>query len=124
VVGGGSDAPAVFLLGDPKLASAGFRGGDVHTYLAAGAVATDAPPLAHNCRARPAVLGAVSALYANAGNVLSNDPDIRFHPVEPGGKRQDDDFLRDGRPAPALTVWQAPPPDGEDAKGKAKAACR
>jgi exodeoxyribonuclease V beta subunit len=124
VFGSGSDAPALFLIGDPKQAIYGFRGGDVHTYLAAGAVATDAPPLAHNFRSRPAVLGAVSALYANAGNVLSNDPDIRFHPVEPGGKRQDDDFLRDGRPAPALTVWQAPPPDGEDAKGKAKTTWR
>lgn len=116
--------PALFLIGDPKQAIYGFRGGDVHTYLAAGAVATDAPPLVHNFRSRPAVLAAVSALYANAGNVLSSDPDIRFHPVEPGSKRQDDDFLRDGRPAPALTVWQAPPPDSVDAKGKAKTAWR
>ena len=124
VFGSGSTVPALFLIGDPKQAIYGFRGGDVHTYLAAATVATDAPPLAHNFRSRPAVLAVVSALYANAGNVLSSDPDIRFHPVEPGGKRKDDDFLRDGAPAPALTVWQAPPPEGVDARGKAKIAWR
>ena len=51
----------------------------------------------------------------------SSHPRIRFHPVEAGGKRADADFLRDGEPAPALTVWQAAPPTGIDAKGKPKA---
>lgn len=121
VFGSGSTAPALFLIGDPKQAIYGFRGGDVHTYLDAAAVAEHAPALAHNFRSRPAVLAAISALYANAGNVLSAAPEIRFHPVEAGGKRADADFLRDGEPAPALTVWQAAPPTGLDAKGKPKA---
>ena len=121
VFGSGSTAPALFLIGDPKQAIYGFRGGDVHTYLDAAAVAEHAPALAHNFRSRPAVLAAISALYANAGNVLSGAPEIRFHPVEAGGKRADADFLRDGEPAPALTVWQAAPPTGLDAKGKPKA---
>ena len=124
VFGSGSDAPALFLIGDPKQAIYGFRGGDVHTYLAAGKVATDAPALAHNFRSRPAVLDAVAALYRQAGEAAFIDKSIAFHPVEPGGKRRDDDYLHDGAPAPALTVWQAPPPDGVDAKGKAKTTWR
>ena len=114
VFGSGSEghaghAPALFLIGDPKQAIYGFRGGDVHTYLAAGEVAQDAPPLSRNFRSRPTVLAAIAALYSGAGNVLSSEPPIAFHPVEPGGRRGDRDFLRDGAAAPALTVWRAPP---------------
>lgn len=112
--------PALFLIGDPKQAIYGFRGGDVHTYLAAGKVATDAPPLAQNFRSRPALLEAVAALYAQAGDSAFVDERIRFHAVAPGGLRGDGDFQRDGQPAPALTMWQAPPPTGLDAKGKPK----
>ena len=57
--GAGSDDPALFVIGDPKQAIYGFRGGDVETYLAARATAEQAPPLSHNFRSRPAVLGAI-----------------------------------------------------------------
>ena len=117
--GRGSPAPALFVIGDPKQAIYGFRGGDVHTYLAASAAAAHAPDLRENFRSRPALLAALAALYANAGDMLSRDPDIAFHPVVPGGNRSDADFLRDGLPAPALTVWQAPPPPTDD-QGKRK----
>ena len=116
--GRGGSAPALFLVGDPKQAIFGFRGGDVHTYLAAGRVARAAPPLARNFRSRPALLAAVSALYAQAGEDAFVDGRIRFLEVAPGGKRGDDDFLRGGVVAPALTVWRAPPPP--DVKGKRK----
>ena len=115
VFGSGSDAPALFLIGDPKQAIYGFRGGDVHTYLAAHDTASAAPPLGHNFRSRPAVLAAIDALYRQAGDDAFVDPRIRFREIEPGGVRTDADFLRDGKPAPALTVWQAPtpPPNGK-----------
>ncbi len=119
VFGRGSPAPALCVIGDPKQAIYGFRGGDVHTYLAASAAAAHAPDLRENFRSRPALLAALAALYANAGDMLSRDPDIAFHPVVPGGNRSDADFLRDGLPAPALTVWQAPPPPTDD-QGKRK----
>lgn len=118
VFGGTGDAPALFLIGDPKQAIYGFRGGDVHAYLAAGKVAQDAPPLAHNFRSRPAVLAAIAALYANVGNMLSATPRVEFHRVEPGGKRANVDFLRAGQPATALTVWQAPATGEFDKKGE------
>ncbi|MES5813642.1 exodeoxyribonuclease V subunit beta [Pseudoxanthomonas sp. Soil82] len=128
VFGAGSDDPALFVIGDPKQAIYGFRGGDVETYLAARATAEQAPPLSHNFRSRPAVLGAIEALYAQATVAARDDdkldppfvdPRIAFHAVRPGGHRADPDYLRDGAPAPALVLWQAPPPD-EPAGGKPK----
>jgi len=130
VFGVASGAPALFVIGDPKQAIYGFRGGDVETYLAARDTAEDAPALASNFRSRPGVLRAIAALYAQAqaahdaapGKVAAPfvDPRIAFFEVAPGGVRQDSDFLRGGVPAPALTLWNAPETDEFDSKGKAK----
>jgi exodeoxyribonuclease V beta subunit len=92
------------LIGDPKQAIYGFRGGDVHTYLAAGAVATQAPPLLRNFRSRPCVLRGIEQLYANAGTTAFVDERIAFRAVAPGGVRADPACLRDGVPAPGLTL--------------------
>jgi exodeoxyribonuclease V beta subunit len=119
VFGSGSDAPVLFLVGDPKQAIYGFRGGDVHTYLAARATAEEAPPLAHNFRSRPSVLHAIEALYTQAGDEAFVDPRIRFRAVEAGGTHADADFQRGGELAPALTVWRARDPRPDD-KGQAK----
>lgn len=121
--GGSDDAPhaqeaALFLIGDPKQAIYGFRGGDVRTYLRAAAVAEPAPALAHNFRSRPALLCALETLYTQAGDDAFLEQDIRFHPVRPGGTRSDADYLRNGRPAPALTVRLLP----AAADGKAHSA--
>jgi exodeoxyribonuclease V beta subunit len=97
-------APALFLIGDPKQAIYGFRGGDIHTYLKAKRQADAAPALDRNFRSRPAVLHAIEALYANAGERAFLEADIAFEPVHPGSTRMDADFLRDGIPAPGLTV--------------------
>ena len=130
-----AQSPALFLIGDPKQAIYGFRGGDVHTYLQAQDDAQRAPPLDRNFRSRPGVLKAIAALYdAASSNPGASDgvdtgdgengkapspfidPRIRFLPVHPGGRRSDDDFLRNGAAAPALTVRTIVDPDEPDAK--------
>nr|WP_126966918.1 exodeoxyribonuclease V subunit beta [Xanthomonas arboricola] len=114
--------PALFLIGDPKQAIYGFRGGDVRTYLAAAVTAELAPPLSHNFRSRPGVLAAIDALYAQAGYTDAFLTDgIAFHPVRPGTKRVDADLQRDGGPAPALTLWRAPDPPPPSAAAAAAA---
>ncbi|MBF6023201.1 exodeoxyribonuclease V subunit beta [Lysobacter niastensis] len=102
---------ALFLIGDPKQAIYRFRGGDVHTYLAAAGRALPSPPLDRNFRSRPSLLRTISALYANAGEGAFIDERIRFREVEPGGQVSDDDFRRNGAVAPALTVCALPAPD-------------
>ncbi|MGO1002812.1 exodeoxyribonuclease V subunit beta [Lysobacter sp. CA196] len=102
---------ALFLIGDPKQAIYGFRGGDVHTYLSAAQRAEQAPPLDHNFRSRPSLLRAVSALYAQAGEAAFIDARIRFREVQPGGAVADADLQRDGAIAPALTLRRLPAPD-------------
>ncbi len=100
----------LFLIGDPKQAIYRFRGGDVHTYLAAAAKAQPAPALLHNFRSRPRLLQSLELLYRNAGNDAFADPRILFRNVQPGGNVADDSFLRNGAVAPAITVRVLPAP--------------
>ncbi|WHL18856.1 UvrD-helicase domain-containing protein [Stenotrophomonas acidaminiphila] len=122
-------AAALFLIGDPKQAIYGFRGGDVHTYLQARERAAEAPRLAHNFRSRPGLLRAIDALYANAGDRAFVDPRIRFEPVQAGSKRGDADYLLDGAPAPALTLHlidadaDGKPLKADDSRHAATLAC-
>lgn len=129
VFGSGSPDPGLFLIGDPKQAIYGFRGGDVHVYLDASKLAVNAPALSQNFRSRPSVLKAIAALYQSAQDAFDAleikappfvDSRINFHQLEAGDKRVDADFMRDGAPAPALTLWRAPPPTEMDAKGNPK----
>src|SRR5690606_6059621 len=69
---------------------------------------------------RPGLLDAIATLYRVADQAHAADPAIappfvderiRFHPVRAGDRRTDDDFLRDGRAAPALTVRVIGDPD-------------
>ncbi|MFT4248815.1 MAG: exodeoxyribonuclease V subunit beta [Pseudomonas sp.] len=116
----GAEPGLLALIGDPKQAIYGFRGGDVRTYLAAAERAERAPPLGHNFRSRPALLAAIDALYAQAGYAEAFLTDgIAFHPVQPGTQRRDADLQRDDVAAPALTLWRAPEPP-PPAKGKPK----
>ncbi|MGB3393183.1 MAG: exodeoxyribonuclease V subunit beta [Stenotrophomonas sp.] len=124
-----AESAALFLIGDPKQAIYGFRGGDVHTYLHARALAEQAPRLAHNFRSRPALLRALDALYANAGEQAFLDPRIRFEKVEPGDTHNDADYLLDGAPAPALTLHfidaddEGKPLKADDSRDAATLAC-
>ncbi len=113
--GSGEHAPALFLIGDPKQAIYGFRGGDVNTYLRAAGQAERAPALDRNFRSRPCVLAAIEQLYANADAVTAGhafvQPGIAFHRVQPGTKRSDADYWRDGSAAPAVRVQLLPAND-------------
>jgi len=95
---------ALFLIGDPKQAIYGFRGGDIHTYLQARSQAAKAPSLKHNFRSRPALLRALQALYTTAGNKAFGSAAIEFEPVMPGDSLTDTAYLRHGQAAPALHI--------------------
>ena len=65
------------LIGDPKQAIYGFRGGDVHTYLAAARTATTACSLPTNHRSDAPLVDALQVL--TCGAELS--PGIEVHPI-------------------------------------------
>jgi len=104
-------SPSLFLIGDPKQAIYRFRGGDVHTYLAAKENAQLAPALDRNFRSRPALLRVIAALYAQAGDSAFVDTRIHFCDVRAGDAVRDEDFRRIGGIAPALTVGVLPAPN-------------
>ena len=112
----------LLLVGDPKQAIYRFRGGDVHTYQQAGAIADRVPPLAENFRSRPCLIETVNALFARAYEKAKQDGEpqplgegIDFVATAPGGKVADDALLVDGVPAPALVFNALPPTDsGKD----------
>ncbi|MEJ7747249.1 MAG: exodeoxyribonuclease V subunit beta [Luteimonas sp.] len=114
-------ANGLFLIGDPKQAIYRFRGGDVHTYLAARADAVQAPLLERNFRSRPSLLRAFDALYRQAGDDALVDPRIRYQPLKVGGVQNDAHFQRDGVNAPALTIRVLPSPGAETFVGGASA---
>ena len=103
--------PALFLIGDPKQAIYGFRGGDVQTYLTAAKNAQKAPPLTHNFRSRPSLINVINQLYQDSGDHVFQQSGIHYQTVYPGNVRQDSDLIRHGKIAPALTLWHAPPPE-------------
>ncbi|WOP17882.1 UvrD-helicase domain-containing protein [Raineyella sp. LH-20] len=68
----------LFLIGDPKQAIYGFRGGDVQTYLAAAQAADRRLTLTTNWRSDASVVRAVDAVL---GGTALGDPDITLVPV-------------------------------------------
>ena len=82
---GGAGEPGsghLVLVGDPKQAIYAFRGGDLDTYLAACKYVGEhggQDSLDTNYRSRPAVLGAIEALFTHRPKPFRSD--IDFHPV-------------------------------------------
>lgn len=115
-VGHATQETALILIGDPKQAIYGFRGGDIHTYLAAREATRGCHhTLGTNFRSSEAMVNAVNQLFASAEDAYPRaafrfaDPDNRdqnplpFHSVDASGRRQQ--LLLDAEPAPALTGW-------------------
>jgi exodeoxyribonuclease V beta subunit len=121
----------LFLIGDPKQAIYRFRGGDVQTYLAAAATpGLQRRHLTRNFRSRPLLLGAIDALYQQAGDAAFIETGISFEPVAPGGGVADSSFLRGDAIAPAITLRVLPSQgsdarawDAEASRAKSTAAC-
>jgi len=78
-------AHALYLIGDPKQAIYGFRGGDVHAYLAARRESSSQWDLPENFRSRPGLLAAIASLFDRGGQNAFRESDIRFYPVRAGG---------------------------------------
>ncbi len=99
---------ALYLIGDPKQAIYGFRGGDVHAYLAAKRESNLHWNLPENFRSRPSLLSAVETLFDESGTNAFREQDIHFYPVHTGGNVHESDFLWNQTPAPAMQLALLP----------------
>ena len=112
------DDGTLVLVGDPKQAIYGFRGGDVHAWLMAKNDAQGEPlRLDESQRAGVGVNAAVNALFSREDAFI--EPGIAHEDVHPAPRVAKRALLVDGEPAPGLQVWQLPP-TGLTTKGKPK----
>ena len=101
------------LVGDPKQAIYGFRGGDVHTYLQARTAVGDTRTLDRNHRSRPCVVEAVNTLFARMPDGAMGKG-IAFERATPARTGHDVDYLVDGTSAPPLAFHVVPQVDGRN----------
>jgi exodeoxyribonuclease V beta subunit len=98
---------ALLLIGDPKQAIYGFRGADIHTYLAArGDAATPHWTLGTNHRSTDALVKAVNHVFAfadrHAGGAFGFGAQLPFLQVKAKGR--DDQLQLDGAALPAMQM--------------------
>ncbi len=88
------------MVGDPKQAIYGFRGGDVHAYLAAREQADATLRLAVNQRSSSAYVAACNAFFDGSRATLSSLPGhrIRYESVSPAGRADALRLHEDGKP--------------------------
>ncbi len=107
----GEPAPLT-LIGDPKQAIYGFRGGDIHTYLAAKALAGRHAGLEENFRSNPALLDGIARVFTGRRPHPFMEDGVAFTPVRAG--RPGATLHLHGEPVPALRLLRLP----ADAEGK------
>ena len=105
----GDGAVRLHLIGDPKQAIYGFRGGDVRTYLAAAATVPmeHRATLATNYRSDQRYLDALEVVFGRNGfdDGVFGTPGIDHVPVQASADHRDDRLRTvDGSPLPALEL--------------------
>ncbi|MEX1211598.1 MAG: exodeoxyribonuclease V subunit beta [Balneolaceae bacterium] len=108
----------LFMIGDPKQAIYGFRGGDVFAYLKAK---REIPPEMHytlgkNYRSRPELVEAINEIFSPPHGCPFLLPEIPYHPVDKGREEKGDRWIRDEQtPVPVTMV--IPDPEHESPPG-------
>jgi len=115
--GGAADAgTGLILIGDPKQAIYGFRGGDVFAYLEAAADADGQYGMDTNHRSTRAVLDGLDALFTQGGDAAFVLDGIDFRQVEAGRGDGDRVVRFDDAELAGVTAWSIPEEAGA-AKG-------
>ena len=98
----------LILIGDPKQAIYGFRGGDVFAYLDAAKDAHGRYGMDTNFRSTDAVLKGVGAVFEAGGDDAFVLEGIEFRPVQAGRSAGDLRIERDDTELPGATAWAVP----------------
>jgi exodeoxyribonuclease V beta subunit len=114
------DEGALVLVGDPKQAIYGFRGGDVHAWLMAKQAAQGEPlRLDESQRSGTGVNAAANALFSREGAFVEQG--IAHEDVHAAPRVAERALIVDGVPAAGLQVWQLPPTGITNKDGSARA---
>jgi exodeoxyribonuclease V beta subunit len=98
---------ALVLVGDPKQAIYGFRGGDVHAWLMAKHAAQGEPlRLDESQRAGTGVNAGINALFSREGGFV--EAGIAHEDVHAAPRVARRALLVEGMPAPGLQLWRLP----------------
>jgi exodeoxyribonuclease V beta subunit len=101
---------SLVLIGDPKQAIYGFRGGDIFTYMRARSEVTDGTiyTLDTNWRSSPGVIGAVNALFGTRPeNAFVYGDSILFSAAS-AAQKEHATLTRRGSEQTPLTLWTIP----------------
>lgn len=102
----------LILVGDPKQAIYGFRGGDVFTYLAAATDADGRYGMGRNFRSTPGVINGLNALFGAGGDRAFVLDGIDFAQVEADRRAGDRRLLHDETELSGVTAWAIPDDTG------------
>jgi len=93
------------MIGDPKQSIYAFRGGDIHTYVAAKANTADDKrfTLAKNYRSTKAMVEAINQLFAGCERPAFMDEQISFDPVASQDQGKKGDLTLFGKPQAAMS---------------------
>lgn len=94
----------LLLVGDPKQAIYGFRGGDIQAYRAALERSDGKHALRENFRSQPALIDVVNTLYRQARAPGFIEEELQYTEVSAAGPIRAEDWQHDGAAAPALEV--------------------
>jgi len=97
---------ALFLVGDPKQAIYGFRGADVHTYLAARGDTSTRFALEVNRRSSPTLIAAVNSIFGRGPASFMMPGSIGFAPA--GAPAERAPALDAGDAHAPFVVWHVP----------------
>ncbi|MBQ4853211.1 UvrD-helicase domain-containing protein [Rhodanobacter sp. B2A1Ga4] len=92
------------MIGDPKQAIYSFRGGDIAAYLRASEQAGQRFSLGTNHRSSRALVEALNAWYGHTEGGFGQLP-IRYQPVAPAGKADEQPYTVDGQPVTQPLVF-------------------
>ena len=105
------------MIGDPKQAIYSFRGGDIAAYLRASEQAGQRFSLGTNHRSSRALVEALNAWYGHTEGGFGQ-PHIRYQPVAPAGKADEQPYTVDGQPVAQPLVLHPFRGDALDKKGE------
>ncbi len=110
-------ANGMILVGDPKQAIYGFRGGDIEAYLYARTKVISKAKLTRNFRSHQALVDAVQQVYASLGSAPFKHDAIQLDPINAADKLHNGELCFEHQTLPPLRIFYASDQISQDQGG-------